>query len=62
MYVITMPILKVLKNLKICLNYNNLIVFYILLDIKIGIIYLSILILTIRSKKNLLENIIERNN
>lgn len=57
-----MPILKVLKNLKICLNYNNLIVFYILLDIKIGIIYLSILILTIRSKKNLLENIIERNN
>lgn len=62
MYVITMPILKVLKNLKICLNYNNLIVFYILLDIKIGIIYLSILILIIRSKKNLLENIIERNN
>lgn len=57
-----MPILKVLKNLKICLNYNNLIVFYILLDIKIGIIYLSILILIIRSKKNLLENIIERNN
>lgn len=62
MYVITMPILKVLKNLKICLDYNNLIVFYILLDIKIGIIYLSILILIIRSKKNLLENIIERNN
>lgn len=57
-----MPILKILKNLKICLNYNNLIVFYILLDIKIGIIYLSILILIIRSKKNLLENIIERNN
>lgn len=57
-----MPILKVLKNLKICLNYNNLIVFYILLDIKIGIIYLSILILIITSKKNLLENIIERNN
>lgn len=57
-----MPILKILKNLKICLNYNNLIVFYILLDIKIGIIYLSILILIITSKKNLLENIIERNN